>query len=34
MLRFAEREMAKEKFHAVKKPIEIWEVNVENVDTL
>ena len=26
-----EREIAKEKFYAAKKPINIWDVNVENI---
>ena len=34
MLRSGEREMARERFSAAKKPIEIWKVNVENIDTL
>ena len=31
MLRFWEREIAKEKFYAAKKPIKIWDVNVDNI---
>ena len=31
MLRFAEREIANEKFYATKKPIQIWDVNVDNI---
>ena len=31
MLRFGEAKIAKEKFYAAKKPIEIWDVNVDNI---
>ena len=31
MVRFVENEIAKEKFYASKKPIEIWYVNVGNI---
>ena len=31
MVRFGDREIAKETFHAVKSPIKIWDVNVENI---
>ena len=31
MVRFGEKEMAKEKFHAAKEPIQIWDVNVDNI---
>ena len=31
MLTFGETKIAKEKFYAVKKPIKIWDVNVENI---
>ena len=33
MRRFSERErgVAKEKFYATKKPIKIWDVNVDNI---
>ena len=32
MMAFGEREIAKEKFYAVKKPIKIWDgVNVDNI---
>ena len=31
MVRFGEKEMLKEKFYAVKKPIKIWDVNVDNI---
>ena len=31
MLRFGEREIAKERFYAAKKPIKIWDVNVDNI---
>ena len=30
MLRFGEREIAKEKLYASKKPIRIWDVNIDN----
>ena len=33
MLRFRDREIAKEKFYAAKNPIKIWHVNVDNVVT-
>ena len=31
MLRFGERKIAKEKFYASRKPITIWDVNVNNI---
>ena len=31
MVRFGEKETAKEKFYAAKKPIKIWDVNVDNI---
>ena len=31
MLRFGETKIAKEKFYAAKKPINIWDVNVDNI---
>ena len=31
MLRFGEREKAKEKFYAAKKPIKLWDFNVDNI---
>ena len=31
MLKFEEREIAKEKFYAVKKPIKFWDVSVNNI---
>ena len=31
MLRFGEREIAKEEFYAAKKPMKIWDVNVDNI---
>ena len=31
MLRFGEKEIAKEKFYASKKPINIWDGNVVNI---
>ena len=31
MVRFGEREIAKEKFYAAKKLIKIWDVNVHNI---
>ena len=31
MVRFGEREIAKEKFQAAKEPIKIWDVNVDNI---
>ena len=31
MLRFGEAKIAKEKFHAAKNPLNIWDVNVENI---
>ena len=30
-MRFREREIAKAKFHAAKKPIKMWDVNVDNI---
>ena len=31
MLRFGDKEIAEEKFYTAKKPIKIWDVNVENI---
>ena len=31
MVRFGENEMAKENFYAAKKPIKIWDANVDNI---
>ena len=31
MVRFGQKEIAKEKFYAAKKPIKIWDVNVHNI---
>ena len=31
MLRFGDKEIAKEKFYTAKKTIKIWDVNVENI---
>ena len=31
MVKFGEKEIAKEKFYAAKKPIKIWDVNVDNI---
>ena len=31
MMRFGEREIAKEKAYAAKRPIKIWDVNVDNL---
>ena len=31
MVRFREKEIAKEKFYAAKKPIKIWNVNIDNI---
>ena len=31
MVRFGKREIAKEKFDAAKKPINIWDANVDNI---
>ena len=31
MLRFGETKVTKEKFYAAKKPIKIWDVNVDNI---
>ena len=31
MVRFRESEIAKEKFYAAKKPIKLWDVNVDNM---
>ena len=30
-MRFGYREMAKEKFYTAKRPIKIWDVNVDNI---
>ena len=30
-MRFGEKEIAKEKFYAAKKPIKIWDVIVDNI---
>ena len=32
MLRFGETKLTKQTFYTVKKPIKIWDVNVENID--
>ena len=31
MIRFGEKEIVKEKKYAAKKPIKIWDVNVDNI---
>ena len=31
MVRFEDKEIAKEKFYAAKRPIKIWDVNVDNI---
>ena len=31
MMKFGKTEIAKEKFYAAKKPIKIWDVNVNNI---
>ena len=31
MLRFGETKIAKEKFYSAKKPLHIWDVNVDNI---
>ena len=31
MLKFGEKEIVKEKFYASKKPVKIWNVNVDNI---
>ena len=31
MMRFGDKEIAKERFYAAKKPINIWDVNVDNI---
>ena len=31
MVRFGDREIAKEKFYAAKRPIKTWDVNVDNI---
>ena len=31
MLRFAETKATKEKFSATKKPIKIWDINIDNI---
>ena len=31
MLRFGETKVTKEKFYAAKEPLEIWDVNVDNI---
>ena len=31
MLRFGETKVTKEKFYAAKKPIKIWNVNIDNI---
>ena len=31
MVRFGDREIAKEKFYAAKRPIKAWDVNVDNI---
>ena len=30
-MRFGDRETAKEKFYAAKRPMKIWDVNVDNI---
>ena len=34
MLRFGETKVTKEKVYAAKEPLEIWDVNVDNVDNI
>ena len=31
MVRFGEKEIAKEKFYAAKRPVKVWNVNVDNI---
>ena len=31
MVKFGKREISKEKFYAAKKPIKLWDVNVDNI---
>ena len=31
MFRFGEKKLTKEKFYAAKKPVKIWDVNVDNI---
>ena len=31
MLRFGEAKIAKETFYAAKKPINVWDVNIDNI---
>ena len=31
MVKFGDKEIAKEKFYAAKRPIKIWDVNVGNI---
>ena len=31
MVRLGEKEIAKERFYAAKKPVNIWDVNVDNI---
>ena len=31
MVRFGDREIAKERFYAAKRPLKIWDVNVDNI---
>ena len=31
MVRFGDRKIAKENFYAAKRPIETWDVNVDNI---
>ena len=31
MVKFGEREIAKERFYAAKRPIKTWDVNVDNI---
>ena len=31
MLRFGKTKVTKEDFHATKKPIKVWDVNVDNI---
>ena len=31
MVTFRDREIAKEKFYATKRPLKIWDVNIDNI---
>ena len=31
MVRFGDREIVKEKFYAGKRPVKIWDVNIDNI---